>query len=144
MNRFTRQEAKDIRPIIERALEIAAKESGYKISMGSISFGIDMTAKIEISKVAENEHGEFKQTRESQNFLEECEAIGIKPEALNAPIPYQGGTIRIVGYNRRAPKNAIQLSKDGENQGLRCPVRTIKQILRTTKPELLNEEEIAR
>jgi len=130
---FTREDTKRIRVEMTEAINEVAKKYGAEASVGRISFGADLTARITLSKVVKNEYGNIAMDKNSRQLLLKLEAMGLREEVFNEPIEFKGNIIRLVGYSMAAKKYPILFLKDGKK--MKCGVEFARTMVREQHPE---------
>lgn len=135
MTRFTKAEVQKLRKELNEAMNAVAEKYGARANIGNISFGIDVSAKFNISRISENEHGEYVHSKEAQAFLNRAESeFGLKKDVLNEPCKYKGKTYVITGYNTRAKRYPIEITENGKP--MKAGIGFMKTFVRAERPEL--------
>ena len=134
MEKFTRQDAKAMREEIADALSKIAKKYNAEVSVGSITYGIELKTSIRFQKITENEHGDFVMTNEAQRFLDRAHEWGLSKDVLNEPCKYNGKEYRVIGYNKRAKRYPILMLENGKK--MKCTVDFMLEFVRAERPEL--------
>ena len=132
--KFTKTEVREIRDEMEKALEKIAKKYNATADIGRITFGSQITAKLTFSKIAEDQYGEYKLTKEAQELKRRLPQMGLREDVLNEPFIFKGETIIIKGYNTRARSYPIEYTKGSKNY--KCTVDHMKTLIRDNRPEL--------
>ena len=132
--RYTKAQIIEIREEMTEALNRVARKYSSSVKIGRISFGENMSAKIEMNRIASNEHGEFVMTPEAKEFLNRTISMGIRKDVLNEPFIYQGKNMKITGYKTRGKKYPITYMQN--DKPYKCSVDHMLDMIRENRPEL--------
>ena len=131
---FTRNEVTSMRTEMNEALAAVAKKYGAAAKIGNISFGENVKTTITISRLSSNEHGDYINTKEAQEFLRRAKGLGLTQDVLNEKCNYLGNVYVVTGYNSRAPRYPINFTKNGKP--MKCGVNFMKEFVHAERPEL--------
>ena len=122
---MTRQKAKDLRELIQNALNGVAGPAGVDIRVGNCRFGTDATFQVIVSEVAAD--GTVK-TREADDFRMLASSYGLEPEDLGRSFRSNGDRYTIAGLKPRSRKYPI-LAKRGDGKIYKFGAQNVKVML---------------
>ena len=131
---FNKSEVQMLRIEMQEALDKVAKKYDAKVSIGRITYGLQVDTKITIAKTSTDEYGEFTLTKEAQALKTRLPRMGLRADVLNEPFVYKGDKIIIKGYNTRARSYPIEYTKGTKNY--KCSVEHMKRMVKENRPEL--------
>lgn len=101
---LTRDEVRDLRTNLQTALASVSAAVGFKLTLGSATFGDTVTFKLECAPIAEN--GKVVDQNEV-NFKRWASAYGLKETDLGRSFHSNGWVFTLVGIDPRKPKFPI-------------------------------------
>lgn len=105
MDFITKKELKDFREKADKMLEQLGKETGFKLSLGSIRYSENsFSGKLEAVKV---NAGETEKDLEKKLFGQHCMNFGLKESDYGREFSYFGDTYIIYGVKPSGRKNTI-------------------------------------
>ena len=132
--RFTETQVEQIRAELTEAMNKVLAKYDAKVNIGSITYGETISAKFTAARTAENEHGEYTNTKEAMEFKRRAKGLGLKENVLNEKCHYNGDVYVVLGYNTRARRYPISFTKNGK--GFKSSVEFMKTFVRAERPEL--------
>jgi len=129
---FNRKNLSTVDRVISKHLEEAAKELGFSLETGNISFGSNsFTMKI---NGAITQNGESPtEVKYRQDLIRYSKITGVKEEHIGATITTSKGDAKLVGYSPKSTKYPF-LVKLPNGRLLKCMESQVKRELGLTKP----------
>lgn len=119
---FNRRGFELFRNDVEAALKSVAEKHGIEIECGKISYSsFDFSMQLKVTKNDGNVDGK------KAIFEQECVYFGFKPDDYNREFRSNGKSFKLIGFNRKSPKNNCSIYCIDDNKTYKCNDEMVKR-----------------
>lgn len=120
--KFNRKEFEAFRNDVEEALKQVSEKYGIEIECGKISYtDFDFNMQLKATKNDGNIDGK------KALFEQECLLYGFKPEDYERQFTANGKNFKLVGFNRKSPKNCCSIYCVTDGKTYKCSDEMVKR-----------------